>query len=143
MKDRLPIDVQRWQSPRGAALSVAYASGVLASASSRSRTFSNRYFSQADVDKSLLRRDAETSTPEACATQTNREERAIPIRPLQSRWQVNRRDHAARTSAAKFNRRKFKRHEPRVAGQPFALVAGKCSIGAGGKHQQFLSLLIV
>ena len=143
MKNRLPIDVQRWQFPRGAALLVAHASGVLASASSRSRTFSNRYFSRADVDKSLFRRNAKTSTPEACATQTNREERAIPAGPLQSRRQVNRRYHAARTSAAKFNRRKFKRHEPRIAAQPFALVVGKCSIGAGGKHQQFLSLLIV
>ena len=56
---------------------------------------------------------------------------------------VDRRDHAASTPAGKLNRRKFKRHEPRIAAQPFALVVGKCSIGAGGKHQQFLSLLIV
>lgn len=35
--------------------------------------------------------------------------------PLQPRGQVNRRDHAARTSTAKFNGGEFKRHESRVA----------------------------
>ena len=143
MKNRLPIDVQRWQFPRGAARSVAHASGVLASASSRSRTLSNRYFSRADVDKSLFRRDAETSTPEARATQTNREERAIPVGPLQPRWQVNRSDHTARTPAAKLNRREFKRHEARVTAQSFVLVFGQRSTGATGKHQQLLSTSIM
>ena len=44
--------------------------------------------------------------------------------PLQSRSQVNRRDHAARTPAAKLNRRQFKRDKPRIAAQSFALVFG-------------------
>ena len=44
--------------------------------------------------------------------------------PLQSRWQVNCRDHAARAATAELNRRKFKRHESRVAAQSCALVPG-------------------
>src|SRR5205823_5910350 len=62
---------------------------------------------------------------------------------LRPRRQVNRRDHAARTSAAKLNRREFKRDEPRRAAQSFALVLRQCVTGATGKHQQFLSTLIV
>ncbi len=63
--------------------------------------------------------------------------------PLQSRWQVNRRHHAARTPTAKLNRRDFKRHEPRVAAQSFPLLLGQCSRSATGKHEQFLSILVV
>ena len=54
---------------------------------------------------------------------------------LQLRWQVNRRHHATGAPATKFNRRDFKRQEPRVAGQRFALFRGQCSRGAAGKHQ--------
>src|SRR6266581_2307866 len=63
--------------------------------------------------------------------------------PLPPRRQVNRRDHAARAPATKLNRREFKRHEPRVVRQRFALFLGQCSSGAAGKHQQFLSTSIV
>ena len=69
------------------------------------------FFLRADLDKRLFRRDAETRTPEACATQTDRKERAILVGPLQSRWQMNRRDHAARATTAKFNSRKVKRYQ--------------------------------
>ena len=62
---------------------------------------------------------------------------------LQSRPQVNRRHHAARAPTAKFNGREFKRHEPRITAQSFALLLGECSTGTSGKHQQFLSILIV
>src|SRR5206468_1013792 len=44
--------------------------------------------------------------------------------PLQSRWQVNCRDHAARAATAKLNGREFKRDKPRIAAQSFALVLG-------------------
>jgi hypothetical protein len=92
-------------------------------------------FSRAEVDKSLFRRDAETSTPEACATQNHREERAILVRPLRSQWQVNRRNHAAGAATAKLNRREFNRDKPRMAAQTFPLVVGQCAISATGKHQ--------
>src|SRR4051812_46982385 len=44
--------------------------------------------------------------------------------PLQSRWQVNGSDHAARAAAAKLDRREFKRDKPRIVAQTFALVIG-------------------
>ena len=124
------LAISAWRSTLGSTRLWRAGERVLAIANS----FSNRYFSRADVDKSLFRRDAETSTPEACATQTNREERGIPVGPLQPRRQVNRRDHAARAAAANFNGRKVKRHESRIATQSFALILGQCSIGATGKH---------
>ena len=57
--------------------------------------------------------------------------------------QMNRRHHAAGAPATKFNRREFKRQEPRVAGQRFALFLSQCSSGMAGKHQQFLFILVV
>jgi len=55
---------------------------------------------------------------------------------------VNRRDHSVRTATTKFNRREFKRDKPRIAAQSFSLIVGQYSIGATGKHQQFLFTLI-
>ena len=62
---------------------------------------------------------------------------------LQLRRQVNRRHHAAGAPATKFNRREFKRQESGVARQRFALFFSQCSSGPTGKHQQFLTILIV
>src|SRR5215813_4480337 len=82
------LAISAWRSALGSTHLWRAGERVLAIAN-----FLEPVFFAADVDKSLFRRDAETSTPEARATQTNPEERAIPIRSLQSRWQVNRRDH--------------------------------------------------
>src|SRR6266404_7970131 len=57
--------------------------------------------------------------------------------------QMNGRHHATGAPATKFNRREFKRHEPRVVGQRFTLFLSQCSSCAAGKHQQLLATFIL
>ena len=57
----------------GESIWVAHASRVLANASSRSRTFRSAFLAEQTLHKErLFRRDAETSTRDACATRITR-----------------------------------------------------------------------
>jgi hypothetical protein len=65
--------VKAYFQGRREVIRVAHASRVLANASSRSRTFRGAFLAEQTLHKErLFRRDAETSTRDACATRITR-----------------------------------------------------------------------